>query len=56
MFARECTHCNKRMLVFPSQITGMSHTGEALEVSYECWCGATQTCELDATGNLRLAA
>jgi hypothetical protein len=56
MFARECTECGKRMLIFPSQITGLTNTGEDLELTYECWCGAAQTCHLDARGNLVLAA
>ena len=56
MFARECTECNKRMLIFPSQILGLKNTGEDLELTYECWCGAPQTCRMDARGNLVLAA
>lgn len=56
MFARECTDCGKRMLIFPSQITGMTNTGDSLEVTYQCWCGSTQACEIDAKGNLVLAA
>jgi len=56
MFARECTECRKRMLIFPSQIVALKTTEESVELTYECWCGAKQTCELDARGNLRLAA
>ena len=56
MFARECTECGKRMLVFPSQILGLKNTGIDVELTYECWCGAAQTCHMDPKGNLVLAA
>lgn len=56
MFARECTECGKRMLVFPSQIIALKEAGPAVELTYECWCGAVQTCQMDGRGNLVLAA
>ena len=56
IFARECTECGKRMLIFPSQILGLKNTGTDVELTYECWCGATQTCRMDPKGNLVLAA
>lgn len=56
MFARECTECGKRMLIFPSQITAIDSTGADLALTYQCWCGADQTCHMDARGNLVLAA
>jgi len=56
MFARECTECGKRMLVFPSQVLRRTSTGVGIELSYECWCGAVQSCHMDAKGNLVLAA
>jgi hypothetical protein len=42
MFARHCTSCDKRQLIFPSAITGMVKLAEGHAVTYTCWCGADQ--------------
>lgn len=43
MFAHHCSACDRRMLVFPDQITGLVNTDHGIVVSFECWCGADQT-------------
>lgn len=43
MFDNHCTACDKRQLIFPSQVTAMSNTDHGIVVSYTCWCGAEQT-------------
>jgi hypothetical protein len=42
MFASTCTSCEKRLLIFPSQITGMARIDGVLACTYTCWCGAEQ--------------
>jgi hypothetical protein len=42
VFARLCTACSRRQLIFPSQITGVVNTDHGIEVHYRCWCGAPQ--------------
>jgi len=42
MFARRCTACETRFLVFSSDITGMVKLDEGFAVSYTCQCGADQ--------------
>lgn len=44
MFTHSCTACEKRQLIFPSQIVGVAGTPEGqLSFSFTCWCGAEQT-------------
>lgn len=43
MFDHLCSSCEKRQLIFPSQITSIANTDAGIEVAYTCWCGATQT-------------
>ncbi len=43
MFTRRCTACERRQLVFPSQLTGLEATDLGLRVSYTCMCGEAQT-------------
>jgi len=43
MFDNYCTECEKRRLVFPSQIRSMVNSDHGIEVDYTCWCGAEQT-------------
>jgi len=42
MFVNECTVCQKRQLILPSQITGMTSAAEGFALTYTCWCGADQ--------------
>ena len=43
MFEHHCTACDKRQLIFPSQITAVSNTEHGIAVAFTCWCGAGQT-------------
>jgi hypothetical protein len=42
MFAHDCTACQRRQLVFPSQITSLDNTDHGIVVRFTCWCGAEQ--------------
>lgn len=44
MLVHPCSACEKRQLIFPSQIEGVAATAEGrLSFSFTCWCGAAQT-------------
>ena len=43
MFDNYCPECDKRQLVFPSQIRSLTNTDRGIEVCYTCWCGSQQT-------------
>jgi len=43
MFDHYCTACDKRQLIFPSQVTSLVNTDHGIIVAFECWCGAEQT-------------
>jgi hypothetical protein len=43
MFDHHCTACDKRQLIFPSQITSVVNTEDGITVTYTCWCGTGQT-------------
>ncbi len=45
MFTRQCTTCDRRQLVFPSQLTDVVATEAGIQVSYTCWCGDVQSFE-----------
>ena len=42
MFAHTCSACERRQLVFPSQITALHNTDHGIVVRLTCWCGAEQ--------------
>jgi len=42
MFDHQCTACEKRQLIFPSQVTSMVNTDAGIVVAFTCWCGADQ--------------
>ncbi len=42
MFTHVCTACERRQLIFPSQITGMANTDHGIVLAFTCWCGAEQ--------------
>ena len=48
MFDHQCTACEKRQLIFPSQVTSMANTDAGIVLAFTCWCGADQTV---VTGN-----
>ena len=43
MFDHTCTECERRQLIFPSQVTSLVNTDRAIIVAFTCWCGAAQT-------------
>ena len=43
MFDHQCTACEKRQLIFPSQVTSMVNTDAGIVVAFTCWCGESQT-------------
>lgn len=43
MFDHHCTACDKRQLIFPGQVTGLTNTDHGIVVAFTCWCGADQT-------------
>ncbi|MCY7395535.1 MAG: hypothetical protein LH468_05155 [Nocardioides sp.] len=42
MFLHACTACERRQLIFPSQVTSLDNTDHGIEVSFTCWCGVEQ--------------
>ncbi|MBZ5739135.1 hypothetical protein [Nocardioides mangrovi] len=43
MFDHQCTACEKRQLIFTSQVTSLTNTDHGIVVAFTCWCGAAQT-------------
>ncbi|MXG89262.1 hypothetical protein [Nocardioides flavescens] len=43
MFDHHCSACDKRQLIFPSQVNALVNTADGIQVSFTCWCGAEQT-------------
>ena len=43
MFDHLCTSCDKRQLIFPSQVSSLTNTDRGIVVAFTCWCGADQT-------------
>lgn len=43
MFTHTCTVCEKRQLIFPSQITAVTGSDQGPVATFTCWCGAEQT-------------
>ena len=59
MFDHHCTSCDKRQLIFPSQVTTMANTEHGIVVAFTCWCGSEQTLvtgRASAKAAVRLAA
>jgi len=42
MFDHTCTACQKRQLIFPSQVSALANTEHGIVVTFACWCGAEQ--------------
>jgi hypothetical protein len=40
VFDHVCSSCQRRQLIFPSQVTAVDNTSVGIVVSYTCWCGA----------------
>lgn len=43
MFDHVCTACERRQLIFSSQVTSLVNTDHGIIVAFTCWCGAPQT-------------
>jgi hypothetical protein len=43
MFTHDCSACDRRQLIFPSMIEGVTRTEGGTQVAFTCWCGAEQT-------------
>ncbi len=43
MFDHHCGACDKRQLIFPSQVTSLVNTDHGILVAFTCWCGSEQT-------------
>ena len=43
MFDHYCTACDRRQLIFPSQVTGLANTDHGIVVGFVCWCGSEQS-------------
>ena len=43
MFDHKCTACDKRQLIFPTQVASVTNTDAGIVVAFKCWCGADQT-------------
>ena len=56
MFDHHCASCDKRQLIFPSQVSGMVNTDHGIIVAFTCWCGAEQTMLTGAKANPGTAA
>jgi hypothetical protein len=39
MFDFDCPACERRQLLFPSQVTGIVNDDHGIEVLVTCWCG-----------------
>jgi hypothetical protein len=49
MFELNCPACQKRQLIFESQITGIVNDASGIHVEVTCWCGAQATIETGST-------
>ena len=59
MFDHHCTACDRRQLIFPSQVTSLDNTDHGIVVRFTCWCGADQrlvTGKAARAGRVALAA
>jgi hypothetical protein len=43
LFTNHCHACEKRQLIFPSQVKAVLETDAGVELLYTCWCGSEQT-------------
>ncbi|CAM3159358.1 hypothetical protein NODU109028_00620 [Nocardioides dubius] len=42
MFVHHCSACDRRQLIFPSQITGAATQDGESGLAFTCWCGSEQ--------------
>lgn len=43
MFTHTCSACERRQLIFPSQITAVTSVEAGVAYHFTCWCGQAQT-------------
>lgn len=43
MFTHFCTACDRKQLIFISQLTSVEAGASGAVATFTCWCGATQT-------------
>ena len=43
MFVHQCSACQRRQLIFPSQFTAVAATDAGASVSFTCWCGSEES-------------
>jgi len=43
VFDHHCSTCDRRQLIFPSQLTGVVNTDHGIVVEFVCWCGSEQS-------------
>ena len=55
MFDHHCTACDRRQLIFTSQVTSLVNTDHGIIMAFECWCGAEQTLLTGRTADSREA-
>jgi hypothetical protein len=46
VFTHVCSVCDRRQLIFPSQVSAVSAGDDAPVATFTCWCGATQSAPL----------
>ena len=56
MFDIHCNECQKRQLIFPSQISRLVNDDEGIVVFYTCWCGAAGAWRTGAAATASTAA
>ncbi|MFS3127286.1 hypothetical protein ACLM5J_02665 [Nocardioides sp. Bht2] len=42
MFVHHCSACDRRQLIFPSQIKGTAELAGEPGLAFTCWCGSEQ--------------
>ena len=43
VFSHHCTVCDRTELIFADQLTALDNRDDGFLMTFECWCGATQT-------------
>jgi hypothetical protein len=43
VFDHHCTACDRRQLIFPSQVSRLTNTDHGIVVDFACWCGSAQS-------------
>lgn len=47
-FTHHCAACDRTQLIFASQVMSVAASENGPELTFTCWCGATQTHVLSA--------